>query len=234
MIGWLGPLLLLALSAVAFAGEASATGGRALPGPPERPDPAARYLVYLHGAIVEELGAEAVSEEHGRYEYAAIVERFAGAGFVVIGELRPSGTDPAGFADRVAGQVRALLAAGVAPERITVLGASKGAVIAMLVSSRVEAGVRYVLLAGCNERIFAAYPASLHGDVLSIQEASDPIGGSCRPLFDRSPALGARDEILLETGLRHGFLYRPLDAWLLPALAWAKGEAVPTRSKGAA
>lgn len=216
--------LLLALSAGALAGQASARGGRVLLGPPERPDPAARYLVYLHGAIVEELGPEASSEEHGRYEYAAIVERLAGAGFVVIGELRPSGTDPAAFADRVAGQLRALLAAGVAAERITVLGASKGAVIAMLVSSRVEADVRYVLLAGCNERIFAAYPASLHGDVLSIQEASDPIGGSCRPLFDRSPELGARDELLLETGLRHGFLYRPLDAWVLPALAWARRE----------
>jgi hypothetical protein len=33
--------------------------------------------------------------------------------------------------------------------------------------------------------------------------------------------LPAVREIVLRTGLGHGFLYRPLPEWMTPALAWA-------------
>jgi hypothetical protein len=40
----------------------------------------------------------------------------------------------------------------------------------------------------------------------------------------RTDATGVRryQEITLNTGLRHGFLFRPLYAWLDPTLTWAR------------
>ena len=40
---------------------------------PDKPDPRGTYLFYLHGRIVEDLGANAASPEYGGYEYSAIV-----------------------------------------------------------------------------------------------------------------------------------------------------------------
>ena len=196
-----------------------------VPHAPERPDAAGRYLFYLHGRIVEDQGVDAVSPEHGEYQYSAIVQQLATEGFTVISEVRPPDTDPEVYADAVARDVRHLLGAGVSPRNITVIGASKGAVIAMLVSSRLTAAIRYVVLANCNEYIFRTYSMNLHGHVLSIYEASDELGQTCRPLFDRSPELGQRHEIRLTTGLRHGFIFRPLESWLRPAVAWSRGGA---------
>lgn len=185
-------------------------------------DTTARHLFYLHGRIIEDEGPHAVSPEHGRYEYAAIVRRFADAGLTVWSEARARDTDPEAYADSVARQVRRLVASGVPGQNVTVVGASKGSVIAMLVSTQVAEPIRYVLIANCNEYIFRRFPLQLHGEVLSIYEAGDSLGQSCRPLFDQSPGLGARHEIRLETGLRHGFIFRPLDAWVVPAIAWAE------------
>ena len=191
---------------------------------PERPQPGTRYIFYLHGRIVEDQGPVAVSPEFGPYEYAEIVQQLADSGFAIISEARGPDTDPELYADSVAAQVHHLLAEGIPPRDITVMGASKGSVIAMLVSSRLAAPVRYVLLANCNDYIFRRFSLQLHGDVLSVYEASDPLGQSCRPLFERSPDLGQRREVRLETGLGHGFIFRPLEVWVRPALAWARDD----------
>ncbi|MGH9379882.1 MAG: hypothetical protein ACRD2Z_04635, partial [Thermoanaerobaculia bacterium] len=148
----------------------------------------------------------------------------AAPGFTVISEVRAPDTDPGVYADSVVSRICQLLASGVPPDNITVIGASKGSVIAMLVSSRLTAAIRYVLMASCNEYIFDTFALRLHGHVLSIYEASDELGQTCRSLFDRSPGIGERREVRLETGLRHGFIYRPLEAWVRPALAWARGD----------
>lgn len=221
-------LALAAALALTTAARAEAPQG-VIPRVPESPDPEGRYLFYLHGRIVEEQGPNAVSAEHGPYEYAAIVRQLAEAGFTVIGEVRARDTDPEAYADAVAAQIGRLLDAGVRPRDVTVLGASKGAVIAMLVSTRLAARVRYVLLANCNEYILGTFSPRLHGDVLSIYDADDPLGQTCQPLFERSPELGERREIRLDTGLGHGFIFRPLEAWVRPALAWARegGVEVP-------
>lgn len=193
-----------------------------VPRPPERVDIGARYLFYFHGRIVEDQGPDAVSPDYGRYEYRAIVERLAGKGFTVISEARPRDTDPETYAAGVVSQIQHLLTSRVPPASITVIGASKGSVIAMLVSTRLEAPVRYVLMANCNDYVVKTFSPRLHGDVLSIYEESDDLGRTCAPLFARSPALGERREVRLTTGLRHGFIFRPLDAWLEPAVAWAR------------
>lgn len=210
--------LVLAIPSAPLAQEPSGVLVRA----PEHPNVTGRYLFYLHGRIVEDEGVGAVSPEYGRYEYTAIVKRLMVEGFTVISEVRLTNTDPERYADSIARQIQHLLDSGVAPSNLTVVGASKGSVIAMLVSSRLRAPVRYVLIANCNEYIFRMFPLRLHGDVLSIYEASDELGQTCRPLFDRSPDLGQRREVRLETGLRHGFIFQPLEEWVRPAVVWAR------------
>ena len=144
-------------------------------------------------------------------------------GLHVVSEVRPRGTDPDAYADKLVAQVNELLERGVDPERITIVGASKGAVIAILASTRLRRpGVRYVLLANCNPWVIRTFDPRLTGEVLSIYEASDDLGQSCADLAARSPALTRFEEIRLDRGLGHGMVYRPLPEWVAPAVKWAE------------
>ncbi|MFL6739359.1 MAG: alpha/beta hydrolase [Sphingomicrobium sp.] len=185
-----------------------------------------RYLYYLHGKIIEDLGPAGVSPRFGAYDYPGIIQAFERAGLTVVSEVRPKDTDPSAYADKVVAEVRDRLDGGVPAADITIVGASKGAVIAMLVSSRLRVdGVHYVFLANCNDWMERTFAPRFTGDVLSIYEASDDIGQSCRPIAERSPAIGRFDEIRLETGLGHGVVYRPLPEWVDPATTWATHSA---------
>jgi hypothetical protein len=190
---------------------------------PEKIDARARYLFYLHGRIVEDKGIRPVSERHGVYEYEKIVEAFKGAGFNVISEARAKDTDVRQYAAKVAGQIDSLLKAGVSPRHVTVVGASKGSMIAMHASSLLKQGdVNFVLIAGCGEQTLKNPELNLNGRVLSIYDASDEGAGTCEKLFARSAGLDKRRELKLNLRLGHGFIYRPLEEWVEPAVAWAK------------
>lgn len=181
------------------------------------------YVFYLHGRIIEEQGRRPTHLQYGVYEYDEILSRLGGEGRVVLSEARARNTDPDAYADKVAKQIENLLGKGVSGRRITVIGASKGAVIATLVSTKVRSPeVGYVILAGCNDWVVENHRIDLHGEVLSIYEASDSFGGTCEPIFRQSRQLGKHREIRLETGLGHGFLYRPMKVSTEPALAWSR------------
>lgn len=182
-----------------------------------------RHVFYLHGAIIEQQGPDAVSERFGRYDYAGILTRFRDSGAQVASETRPRDTDVAAYADKVVAQVEELIAGGVRPSHITVVGASKGAIIATLVSARLRnPQVRYLLMAACNDWLVEKHDPRLTGEVLSIYEQSDELAGSCKPVAERSAGLSRFDEIRLDTGLAHGFLYRPLPEWVAPAIGWSR------------
>lgn len=184
---------------------------------------APHYLFYLHGKVVEDHGPYGVSPQFGRYDYPGILTAFRARDFTVESERRPAGTDVSAYADKVVRQIRALEATGVPGRQITVVGASKGAVIAALVSARLgDPAVRYVLMGNCNDWLIRTYHPRLTGEVLSIYEASDQTGGSCAAVRARSPEIAKYAEIRLTTGLGHGFLYRALPVWVEPAAAWAK------------
>jgi len=187
-------------------------------------DPDALYLYYLHGAIVEEKGIRPVSEQWGVYEYEKILETFREEGFVVDSEARPSGTDPVRYARKLAERIRASIDSGVAAERITVVGASKGAIIAMLTSTYLEEQeVGFVTVAACNDWVFDNIDFDLHGRILSIYEESDERNGSCREEYlRRSHGISRFEEIMVSTGLGHGVLYRPIDEWVGPSVDWAR------------
>jgi len=194
----------------------------------EEPDP--RHLIYLHGRIVQDQQSPRPRHpEFGYYELEQILAAFRERGFVVTGGIRPKGESPSASADRVVDQIRSLVASGVPASRITVVGGSMGAWIALVASVRLqEPALRFCVLGVC---VSHSVPALLReqgqkpaGRILAIRETSDETSEPC-PTWpgdaSQSATLVVR-EIVTSTGLRHGFLYRPLPEWLEPALEWAR------------
>lgn len=213
--------------------QASSLSSQALFAPEDYAFPAQidltnRYLFYLHGKIVEDQGLPAVSAEFGEYRYKPILEALRSYGFVVISELRHRDTVPEEYAARLAGQIEDLLSAGVPSGSITVVGASKGAAIAVLASYRLaDTGLGYVLLGSCHPDLlenWAAQGITLAGNVLAIRDVADvDYAGSCKTLFEASErrGLARHEELVLQVGTGHGILFEPLTEWMEPAVRWA-------------
>jgi pimeloyl-ACP methyl ester carboxylesterase len=188
-----------------------------------------RHLIYLHGRIVQrQQSARPRDPRFGYYELAKILRVFRDRGFIVSGEIRPRSASVTDSANQLVAQVRRLLESGVAPDHITVVGASMGAAIALLASARLQdPNVRFCVLGACLSEsvrgLLAAEGKVPSGRLLSIREASDESTDRCQPWSNdvepRSP-LFAR-ELVLDTGLSHGFLYQPLPEWVNAVVEWA-------------
>lgn len=177
-----------------------------------------KHVFYLHGRIIETMGPNAVetSNGYGAYKYFAIIDSLKSKGFVVHSEARKPDTQIEAYALLVANEIKQLLKTGVAAKDITVIGASKGAAIAKVVSLELKnQELSYVLLAGCCD----TSTPQLYGKVLSIFETSDSCG-SC----DSAKVVGVIKEIALSTGKRHGFFYQPTADWLTPTVKWCLGN----------
>lgn len=194
--------------------------------------PPPRHLIYLHGRIIqEEQSARPQHPQYGHYELEKILGELRGRGFVVSGEIRPKAASVSDSADRVVKQVRELLASGVPADHVTVVGASMGASIAFLAAVRLQnRDVRFCTLGAClseNVRALVAdHGQGPSGHLLSVREASDDTGGPCTPWNSEvaaGPSLVAH-EVVLHTGLSHGFIYRPLAEWVDPVVKWANGK----------
>lgn len=196
-------------------------------------DPAAKYLFYLHGAIVEQQGKHAVSKRYGAYDYDRIIEHFEDRGLVVIDEVRGK-TNPNSYAAKVTGRIRQLRAAGVPSGNITVAGFSKGGYIALLVASSMnDPGLGYVVMAGCGKgrtgHAFARFlkhkrGARLKGRIYSIFAGSDLEAGSCGPAMEQSVGNGlAFHENRIRSGKGHGLFYQPRPEWIHPVARFAIG-----------
>lgn len=195
-------------------------------GVPETVDSDTRYLIYLHGAIIERQGERPTHPEFGVYEYRKILEEFAARGLTVISEVRPAGTDVMAYAATVVDQVRGLQAGGVPPERITVVGFSKGGAIAIFTSSLLANDeVNFVFIGACGGWLDTRPEIVPRGRMLSLREASDDLVGSCGALFLRSPEKSATREITFELGGGHGAFYRPRPEWVDPVVEWASASA---------
>lgn len=209
------------LVTLAFLGAALAVGPE--PAPP-------RHLIYLHGRIIQD--QQSARPKHpawGYYELEEILATFRKRGFTVTGEVRPKGATLDQSADRVAQEVRALRAAGVRLEEITIVGGSMGAAIAFRAAERLaEPGLRVAVLGACFsltvEAIAKEYGRAPAGRFLSIRDTSDETSEPCPAWRDdpaRYPSLRAR-EVVISTGQSHGFLYRPLPEWVEPLVEWAR------------
>ncbi|HEX8680186.1 MAG TPA: alpha/beta hydrolase [Chthoniobacterales bacterium] len=189
---------------------------------PDKIDPAARYLIYLHGAIIEDKGVRPTDPKYGTYEFMEIVQALERKGFTVITESRPKGTDAKEYARTVVAQIHTLLKAGVPPNRISVVGASKGSVIAMIASTALKnREVNFVIMANCNDWLMRTHQIDLHGNVLSIYDVNDEFGRTCQPFFEKATGLGRRKEVELKIGTGHAILYQPLPEWIDLVEQWA-------------
>lgn len=192
---------------------------------PQRPlghRPPERYIIYLHARIVEDGGRRPTDPAYGIYEYDAILDTLRNTGYTVLSDQRPPGLAIDTFVTRLTGTVDSLIAAGIAPADITVMGFSRGAAIAMLASSHLHnPAVNYVFMAGCGDWAFDRPGLHVTGRILSLYETSDSLGVSCAPLFARRGAGSVIREVPLSLGLGHGTFFQPRAAWLEPALAWA-------------
>jgi hypothetical protein len=188
--------------------------------------PPRRLLYYLHGKILEDQGPRAVSERFGPYEYEAILDALGREGHEVVSEVREAGTDPRDYAKKTAAALSRRVAGGTPSSDITLVGASKGAGIAVEASHLAQdSEINVVLLAICSPgmlRHWESREICVHGNLLSIYEASDEMAGSCRALASRcSATIGHFEEIELHTGDGHGIVYRPIEEWVGPALRWS-------------
>lgn len=186
----------------------------------------AETVFYLHGKIVEDHGDKAIHPQYGVYDYESILAKLRQDGHTVYSERRQPNTDRAAYSRNIISEIKALLDSGIEPQEIVVIGFSKGAQIAILVSqSLANAEVRFVFQAVCGSWVRHYKDLKVHGDILSLFEVSDS-AGSCDELFRRSSP--STCEISIETGLKHGAFYRPIDAWLKPQRKWIQdGTCLP-------
>lgn len=186
------------------------------------------YLFYLHGKIVEDQGAKAVSQKYGPYKYEKIVSVLKNHGFIVISEVRTKDTNPWEYAKKVVRQITTLLEKKVPAKNIMVVGASKGAGITVLVSHLLKnREINFVPMAICSPQMiefWQEYDIFLHGNILSIYDEKDELAGSCEKYFEICKNKGLKNykEIILKVGFGHGILYQPLDEWINPVTAFAK------------
>ena len=103
-----------------------------------------------------------------------------------------------------------------------------GSSVALLASVKLRnPELNFALLGAClslNVPLFVAeHGHGPAGRILAIREKSDSLSEPCPPWSDDARSRAKLDvrEIVLDTGLRHGFLYRPLPEWVDPVVEWA-------------
>jgi hypothetical protein len=207
--------------------------GSVTPTVPDSPDPAAKYLFYLHGRGPQDFGVD-----RSREDYRAIVQAFSDRGFFVVSEVRAKNSQVADYAEKVAQEVKKLIASGVVPANITVVGYSRGGQLALISSGLVKnPSVRFVILAGCfsnkgkfkerYESFLSTYAPNLEGKLLSLYDRADPNFGTCTPYFQESIGQLEHKEIVLDTGKGHDLFQKPTDDWIAPVIEWINSVRIP-------
>lgn len=184
---------------------------------------ATSYIFFLHNKFVEEYPTEAVHPQFGKCDYFGILTALKRGGNTVISEIRPKNTDARIYAGKVKHQIDSLMQMGIKASEITVIGTSKGGYIAREVSMLLKnKEVAYVFIGCCSDGETGSPSATYYGHILSIYEQSDAFH-SCGAVVGKAVGnVPHFKEIALNTGLSHGFLFRPLDEWVKPALLWAQ------------
>jgi len=183
------------------------------------------YIFFLHNMFLELYGTGVAHPEYGKVEYDQVLNYFRKEGFTVMSELRGKNTDVKSYAAKIARQVDSLTARGVKPADITIVGTSKGGYIAQYVCSYLKnTQLSFVFIGSCSSDAKDGLPGlSYYGNILSIYEQSDDIGKPCKGIQN---AKGSKiikfKEIELNTGLKHGFLYKAMPEWLEPTVKWAR------------
>jgi len=186
-----------------------------------------RYLFFLHNRFLE---THELFEEHpqyGRVEYKEIIQNFESAGLKVISEKRPAAFDFYEYARKVAEQIDSFILKGIPPENITIVGTSKGGYIAQYVSTYLEnPEVNFVFVAAFRDSDIEEFPEiNFCGNILTIFEKTDEYGVAAKARKATSTCqINHFKEVEINTGLKHGFLFKRMPEWMKPTIEWAKGN----------
>ncbi|MCD0464777.1 alpha/beta hydrolase [Flavobacterium sp. ENC] len=185
------------------------------------------YIFFLHNKFIEEHDLSEAHPEYGKAEYNEIINSFKAGNFIVYSEKRKKNTNAAEYAEKVVKQIHKLLKKGIKPNKITVIGTSKGGYIAQYVSTYLaNPEVNFVFI-GCFRDIDIQEIPDINfcGNILTIYEKSDVLGVSAVKRKETSKLkVNHFREIELNTNLKHGFLYKALDEWIVPSKKWANGN----------
>jgi hypothetical protein len=183
------------------------------------------YIFFLHNKFIEEHELDDEHPEYGRAEYAEIINSFEKDDFIVLSDKRDKDTDVEKYAGKIVLQIDSLLAIGIKPNHVTVIGTSKGGYIAQFVSTMMaNPDLNFVFIGSFQETDIENHPEiNFCGNILTIYEASDVYGVSAVKRKETSKLkINKFKEIELHTNLKHGFLFKALPEWIEPSKMWAK------------
>jgi hypothetical protein len=185
-----------------------------------------RYIFFLHNRFLEEHELNELHPEFGRTEFYEILAEFEKSGFNVISEKRNRNVNARDYAIGIVNEIDSLIKTGIEAKKVTVVGTSKGGYIAQYVSTLANnQDLNFVFIASFTNSDIQNIPGINYcGNVLSIYEKSDPYGVSS---LERKQISNCEikhfKEIELNTGMGHGFLFKPLKEWIEPTIKWASG-----------
>ena len=183
-----------------------------------------RFIFFLHNRFLEEHELNEQHPEYGRTEYKEIIAEFEKSGLNVISEKRNVNVNARDYAIGIVDQIDSLLKTGTEPQKITIVGTSKGGYIAQYVSTLAnKQDLNFVFIASFRNSDIQNIPEINYcGNILTIYEKSDPFGVSS---LERKKTSNCEikhfKEIELNTNLGHGFLFKPLKEWIEPTIKWA-------------
>ena len=185
--------------------------------------PNERYVIYSHGLIVEGDDPRPVHPIRGVYDFPAIKQAlFLDGDFNLIAHQRPKNTEISGYVRTLESWVRHLIAAGVKPTRITLVGFSRGGHLTAYASGRlVDLEINTAIMGACTDGdIVRDPPLTLTGNFMSIYETSDSVL-SCEKIAKRSQ-LASFEESAISTGKGHAAFFQPLPEWVDPLKQWIR------------
>lgn len=186
-----------------------------------------RFIFFLHNRFIEEHELNELHPEFGRTEYKEIVSEFEKSGFKVISEKRNGNVNAREYATGIVNQIARLIQSGTEPQKITVVGTSKGGYIAQYVSTLANnPDLNFVFIASFRNNDIQNIPEINYcGNILTIYEKSDHFGVSALERKKTSTCdIKHFREIQLNTKMGHGFLFKPLKEWIKPTIKWANGN----------
>lgn len=185
------------------------------------------HIYYLHGKINEEQGRNAISEKFGKFELDEILKQLNVNNSVIHCEIRAKDTDVKIYANKISREIDSLINLGIPPKNITIVGASKGSIIAMNISNINVHNINYVFLAGNNDYQEKENDWKFHGQILCIYDLSDDIAGKNYNYWKEKPNYSTIfEQIEIKTNLGHGFLYKPLKEWINPTKEWIENQSI--------
>jgi hypothetical protein len=186
-----------------------------------------RFIFFLHNRFIEEHKLNEWHPEFGRAEYNEIITELETSGCRVISEKRNRNVNAREYAIGIVSQIDSLIEKGTEVKNITVVGTSKGGYIAQYVSTIANnPNLNFVFIASFRSNDIENIPEINYcGNILTIYEKSDPFGVSALKRKNISTCeIKHFKEIELNTGMGHGFLFKPLKEWIVPVIKWANGN----------